>query len=221
MRKKTANPKGSILIMTFVMGLSLTAVFFAFSQNLTLNARTQKKSMNKQSSELLLESYVDYIQGLGLADLNTLKGLDGVISFGGITGTLTNEVDEIVGKVDALGESGEYHFADTVKIEWNLCADNNKTDLTVSDTNANPPYSHVGSPPPECSSGTVGYDDLEPTLTVANPFKIKSTAAPFEYRITSTTANKAVLDNKWYLDLEIELGFRKKITVNRIFTPGP
>ncbi len=215
--KKLPNSRGSILIWTMLLGLSLATVFFFFSQRLNANASSQRETMEYLNSKIFLESYVDYIQGLNLNDLNSLKAPDGTISFdsGTITGTLTNEVDVIVGSVDALGESANYNFADDVKIEWNLCADNNKSDLTVGDVNAYPPYAHVNNP---CTPD--GYDDMKASLGVDDPFKIKSTGAPFQYSITSNTATP-LLDNKWQLDIEISLGFRKKLTANRIFTPQP
>lgn len=214
---KMNSSRGSIMIWTLLMGISLATVFFFFSQRLGANAASQRETMEYLTARIFLESYVDYIQTLDPSDLEILREAPSGISFEGITGTVTNEVENIVDVVDANGESAEYKFADNVDIEWNLCASSFKSDLIVDDA-GDATYSHVG--PPYCAAELPGYND-ETTIDVHIPFKIKSPSAPFQYRITSSTDGQLVFDNKWQLNLELPLGFRKKLTANRIFTPGP
>lgn len=213
MSKLTAS-RGSILIWTLLLGLSLATVFFFFSQRLNAGAASQRETIEYQNARLFFESYIAYLQNLSAADLIALRDDDGgKIDFEGITGTLTNEADEITGVVDAGGTSGEYHFDDEVNIDWNSCANNFKTDLVVGD-GTDTIFPHVNN---SCPSG--GYDDTK-VVDVHDPFKLKSNGAPFAYKIYSTTPDQPVFDNKWQIDLELSLGFRKKLTTSLTFTPS-
>jgi len=213
--RKFRFPQGSIMIWTLLMGISLTVVFFFFSQRLNAGVASQRATMEYQNARLLAESYADYLENLTLAELKTIKTAGGTIDFEGIKGTLTNDADAITGSVDAGMESIQYHFTDTVKIQWNLCSQNFESDLIVIN-GASPLFPHVVPPPPNCGPSTQGYDD-ETTLAVINPFSLKSNGVPFYYSISSTTPDKSVPSNEWQLKLEIPLGLRKKVTVNRTF----
>jgi hypothetical protein len=218
--KKPHFPKGSIMIWTLLMGISLAVVFFFFSQRLGAGLASQRATMEYQNARLLMESYADYLEHLPLATLETIKTTPTTsINFNGITGTLTNDVSEITGVVDAGATSPLYHFADTVAIQWNFCSQNFKTDMILVNGGVETPQLHHA--PPSCPPSSANYDDIVASVAVSDPFSLKSSGAPFYYRITSTTSDKLVTGDKWQLDLEMPLGFRKKVSVSRTFTPAP
>jgi hypothetical protein len=206
-------PRGSIMIWTLLMGISLAVVFFFFSVRLNASVASQRETMVYLNARLLMDSYADYVETLSLGDLEDMKAA-GSIDFNGFTGTLTNDAEEITGTVDAFADSPVYKFTDNISIEWNLCSNNFKADLVlVNGTETLSP--HVDNP---CTPD--GYDDLiTADVAEATPFSFKSNGIPFEYRIKSTTPDQSVPGNEWQLNLEMPLGFRKKITVSRTFTP--
>ncbi len=211
---KSLKNKGSIMIWTLLLGISLTTVFFFFSQRLNANVAAQRETIEHVKAEAFINSYADYIEQLDLANTE-LK--EGDIGFYGIEGTLTNDVLSITGSLDAGEESAEYKFSDEVTIEWNLCSDNKLTDITVED-GGDTTYEHPAGP--ACASSLPGYDD-EVTIMVNDPFKIKAQSGPLHYRITSTTPDTNLEDNVWHLNVELPIGFRKKFSITRTFTPQP
>ncbi|MBU0705632.1 hypothetical protein KJ657_04050 [Patescibacteria group bacterium] len=215
--KKSVSARGSILIWTLLLGLSLATVFFFFSQRLNAGAASQRETIEYQNARLFLESYVAYLQSLGTADLITLRDADGgEIDFEGITGTLTNEAEKITGVVDA---GGNVSFSaqipnpdnDNIKVEWDLCPQDATELLSIN-------------PVPAALIVSGGCGELAPyenaSQTTHTSFSLTATAGPTNYRLTAIEG--AILyDNKWQLDLELSLGFRKKLTTSLTFSPGP
>ena len=188
------------MIWTLLLGISLTTVFFFFSQRLNANVAAQRETIEHVKAEGFINSYADYVEQL---DQATVELKEGGVGFYGIEGTLTNDFQSIGGYLDAGEESLEYEFTDEVNIEWNLCSDNKKADLTVED-GADTTYAHPGGP--SCSSSSPGYDDGV-VVMVNNPFKIKATGGPFYYRITSTSLGALLQDNVWHLDIQLPAAF--------------
>lgn len=214
MKNTQANyPKGSILIWTLLLGLSLATTFFFFSQRLNINTAQQRQLMSHQAQTTFLKSYADHLESLSLTELENLKG---DINFEGVTGTLTNDTLAIEGILDAGETSSEYSFgADVggVNIYWNQCSNNLQTDLIIVEGGMETIYPHVEDP---CPSG--GFDDMI-TMQINGPFQLKSTQAPFAYWIESDAEAQTLTDNVWHLNLELVLNSRKKIYVSRIFVP--
>lgn len=210
--RKMNRSRGSIMIWTLLLGISLATVFFFFAQRLGANVASQRETMEYQSTKIFFESYIAYLEGLGLADLNTIKAA-GDINLEGISGTVTNEVTEITGVLDA-GESVTYGITgdgtEKAKIEWDHCDD--QDDLEILDVDPN-----IGVAETDCPPGDIEYDNY--AESIAATFDLEATAAPVSYRILPMTEPTVLLDNKWQIDLEMSLGFRKKLTVQRTFIP--
>lgn len=202
--KKPFQARGSIMIWTLLMGITLAVIFFFFSQRLNLGVASQRKTMEYLNAQLLAESYATYLENLDSAQLVALRG---PIVFNGLTGTLTNATDEITGVLD-MGEEAEFEVSGgDAKIEWNLCAENEEGVLEISPAGVDDLDN--------CGPGVL-YDDLNqnpgPTIT------LKSLSEPTSYRLTPL-ADAELYDEEWRLTLEYPLSFRKKITISRTFTP--
>jgi hypothetical protein len=185
----------------------MTSVFFFLAIRLGGLGGIQRESMEYQNQKAYLQSYVDYIMSLTPVQLETIKG---DITFDGITGTITNEVDEIVGVLDA-GESDEYKFAGTIDIEWNLCSNNHKEDIVIAGFE----YTH-DTATPSCSDASPGYDDSESGIVVIDPFTIEAKSAPIYYKITPVSPTQ-LFDNQWHLSAKIDLGYGKKIEAEEVW----
>lgn len=212
MRIIQSKSRGSILIWTLLLGISLATVFFFFSQRLNASSASQRETIQYQNARLYFESYIAYIQSLSDAELSDLRDADdGSISFYGITGTLTNETDEIVGVLDMDAEvtyKVDEINGTKAKIEWNLCGEKGIMEITPS-----PIAALINN---NCSSGGT-YDGLSESN--GSPFTLKNLSAPLTYRILPQ-GEAIIYDNEWQLDLELPLGFRKKLTTSVTFTPG-
>lgn len=165
--------------------------------------------MIHQNQKAYLKSYANYLESLNKGDLETaiIEGLPD-----GISGAVTNQVNEITGVLDS-GEDIEYTFDGDTNIEWNLCSNNQKGGMKIDDTE----YPHDGT---ECITTETGYDDESLSIAVMNPFTITATSAPFHYKITATDGSN-ITDNKWRMDLSVETEYRKKIEIKRTFIPKP
>lgn len=161
--------------------------------------------MEYANQKAYLESYADYL----MANPSVMDG-----EVDGIDVELTNEVDEITGVLDA-GGSMPYNFAGTINVEWNLCANNNKEDIIIDVTE----YSHDTSSP-SCSTASPGYDDQALSISVTDPFTISTKGAPVHYRITNATAGDKLPSDTWSLKASIDLGYGKKVEVERVFIPN-
>ncbi len=207
------NRRGSIMIWTLLLGITLTTVFFFFSQRLNFSAVQQRKTIEYQNAKMFLDSYADYLETLDSGELKTIRDT-GAISFEGITGTVTNAVNAITGVLDE-GDTVKYvislpELTDKITVSWNLCANDEAGRVFLSDDFDNPITT-------ECNVPGVTYEGTaELTKT---PFELSAPMAPVSYKILPL--GKAVLyDNYWTADLEISIGLRKKVKVERIFTPG-
>ena len=217
MKKKTRNiktglfitaPMGSILIWSVLLGFLLTSVFFFFSVRQRAAITTQRDTAEIMNARTYLESYADYAEKLDADALNGLKASG--IDFDGVHGTVTNESDDITGIADA-GATIEYKFSGEIFIEWNKCSDNFKGSLILN----NILYEHDGSA--ECATNNSGYDDIIGPIPVADPFEIKTLNAPFHYRITARDSLTKLIDNKWRLNIKMDLSYDKKAEIERVF----
>lgn len=207
MRLTNSKSRGSILIWTLLLGISLATVFFFFSQRLNSNVAAQRETIQYQNARLYFESYIAYIQSLDAVTLATLPDADGNIDFDGISGTLTNKTDEIVGLLDA-GDDISYTAdlgAGTLQVEWghNPAED---TDLLEIDG-----LLAVSVPTPcgdYCFAVGIG----------SGSFTLSAPAGPIPYRL-SATGDAVLYDTEWQLDLEYSVSFRKKLTTSLTFTP--
>lgn len=211
MRRLTKS-RGSILIWTLLLGISLATVFFFFSMRLNFIVASQRETIRYQNARLYFESYIAYIQSLDVADLVSLRGN---IDFDGITVTLTNETDEIVGILDA-GQSTTFEIAgdDTkkVKIEWDHCDDEDEVEIVE----ITPSVAFFET---NCPGYPFDYDDV--AESTAPSFTLKATSAPVKYRVMTMNEATVLYDNKWHLDLELAINFRKKLTTSIAFIPSP
>ena len=201
--------RGSIMIWTLLLGVSLATVFFFFSQRLNSNAEAQRETIQYQNARLFFESYVAYVQSLDETDLASLRG---PIDFQGITGTLTNEAEEVTGLLDA-GQSVTYELSGDAtmqaKIEWDACDD--EDDVEILEVT---PYD--GSAETNCAPG-FDYDNYALSQTGASSFELTATGAPVGYRIIPMNPATTLYDKEWKLDLSYTVGFRKKLTKSVIF----
>ncbi len=206
MRRLTES-RGSILIWTLLLGISLATVFFFFSMRLNANIYSQRETIKYQNARLYFESYIAYIQSQGVAELN---GIRGNIDFDGITGTLTNEVEEIVGRLDMAADvTYEVEEIDgfKAKIEWNKCGEKGVMEITPA----------PATPLITTNCGSGSYDGLSESN--GSPFTLKNLSEPFTYMITPQ--GKAIIyDREWHLDLELVINFRKKLTTSLTFIPN-
>lgn len=207
--KRRTDTKGSILIWTLLLGaLLLTATFFFMIRQST-SGKSQIETIEYQNNKEFFESYVDYIKSLDVTELNSIKGR---ISFEDITGSITNEVEEITGVLDS-GDDITYEFNGNLNIEWNKCGDSNNSDLVLDGTEK----SYTGG-----NCGTADYDDITVENIIAASFNLLAPNAPFYYRITAVDpVATTLLDKKWHLNLTMNLGYGKKLEVDESFYPAP
>ena len=197
------------MIWTLLLGISLATVFFFFSQRLSSNVEAQRETIEYQNARLFFESYVAYVQSLGSG---TLAGMRGPIDFQGITGTLTNEQEIITGILDADTEITytadiPNPATDNIKIEWDICPPDDIEALEID-----------GAPPIPGVNGCSGLFYEKAVGQTSSPFTLSAPAGPTYYSLTAI--NDAILyDNKWQLNLEYPVGFRKKLITSISFTP--
>lgn len=191
------------MIWTVLLGLSLATVFFFFSQRLSMNALVQRDTIRIQNANALLESYAGYLEGLDTATLESLR--DSGIDYAGITGTVTNVKDEIMGTLDA-GESKSYSVSDAdAGIDFILCPDE-----------LGRPFEVDGTPTPSGGTCVTPYDGI---TAGSGTFSISAPSAPVSYKI-KPQAGGTLYDNEWQADLQVTITSRKTITISRTFVPG-
>lgn len=198
---KPSLPKGSILIWTVLLCISLTTVFFFFSQRLNLTAMVQRRAIETQNAKVFLQSYADYVQSL---TFNQLIDMAGPIEEGDLTGVLSNAVGQIKGGLDG-GQSLTYHVGQgKAKIEWGLCAKDE----------AGRPFEVTPSDNQKSENCSGGYDQ---SAEVQNSFTLTAGEIPVSYRIIPTEG--AILyDQTWHMELHQKLG-QKTLDVVKEFTP--
>jgi hypothetical protein len=203
---KIKNSKGTILIWTVLLGVMMTSVFFFLAMRLSGMGAIQRDSMEYQNLKAYMESCVGYFMSLPAIDLMADTDLIGCED---ITGMITNQVEEITGVLDADG-SVTYNFGGLINVEWNLCSDNYGEDILIDGVE----YEH--GPTSLCP----GYYDKAEAILVANPFTIKTKGAPIYYKITPVASTQLV-DNRWQIHAEMDLGYRDKIVIDETFIPKP
>jgi len=214
---KRVENRGSILIWTLLLGISLASVFFFFSQRLGQNTAVQRETIKYQNSMTLIESYADYLENLSAKNLIKIRG---DIDFEGITGTITNVEEEIVGKLDS-GKTADFTaditVSDEVKIEWNLCVNDEENRLLniFPLSSAARIHGNCGIPTP------LEYDAF--TQITNSSFSLEAGDLPLSYRLslidTYPTGDSTLYSNEWQMDLEISINSRKKISISKSFIP--
>jgi len=200
-------PAGSILIWTVLFGFVLTSVFFFYIMRQRATIAAQQDTSKALNAKMYLESYADYLEKLDATRLNSLKSSG--IDFDGIKGTVTDELSEINGVADA-GATVSYSFNGEIFIAWNKCQDSMKGDMLLNDILY--PHDTVV----ECPAGQQ-YDDVIGPIAVSDPFTIQTLNAPFYYNITPKDSSTKLVDNKWHMNLKINLDYGKKVTIERTF----
>ena len=207
------NRNGSILIWTVLLGFLLTSVFFFFSMRQRANITVQRDTAEILNTKAYLESYADYLESLSSAKLEDIRDKAGDATFDNITGTATNEVDEIVDIAD-FGSLKSYTFDGDIYVEWNKCSGDSECsgasngDLYVK----NVLYKH------ESAVCIQGYCDIVGPISVANP-EIETLNSPFKFRITAKDSSTTIEDNNWYTNIGVDLGYSNKVKINRTFKP--
>ncbi len=191
--------KGSVLIWTLMLGFVLTSVFFFFGMRQRMNVEVQRDTAEILNTRAYLKSFADYLES---NNTDWDSGPDDINAFDGITGYMTQNVDEIPGFVDT-GIVDTYNFSDEIFIEWNKCEDGLYGDLILNDV----PYHS------DKISCTDGYADVAGPFDISGSLEIKTLNAPFQYRITGPN----LVDNKWHLEISTKLTYGKKIKVERVF----
>ena len=205
-QSEARSPKGSILIWTLMLGFVLTSVFFFFAMRQRAAIAIERDTAAILNARTYVESYAGYLENLSESDLNNIKGS---VDFDGIRGTITNEVDEIESAVD-FEATATYEFSGDIYIEWNKCSNNLKGDLKLNDAL----YKTKGT---GCTNSK-DYDDvIGPISLSGTSFDIETMNAPFKYRITEKTGASTLVDNKWHMNLKMNLGYGNKVTVKRTF----
>lgn len=203
--------RGSILIWTTMLGLLLTSVFFMFSMRQRLMLSAQRDTVAIQNTKMFLESYADYLEKNPkeiwidrIENGHTIFYPKSTVD--GIATRLTQNVDSIEDMVDA-GEEKSYAFDGAIFVEWNKCdaTQGQKGNLLVNDVI----YPHAGS---NCT----GFYDMIGPISVSTGFKIRTLNEPFDFKIRGAEGTQA-LDNLWHLELSKDLGYGKKITINKTF----
>lgn len=214
MKKQHQKPKGSILIWTVLLGVSLSAVFFFFAQRLNFNAAVQRKSIAHQNTMQFIESYADYLASLSQAELQTLvtepnfqdqlniinQNLNGASIVGNLN-IVTNEINGKIPPNDSVVH--EIHGGDAL-IEWNLCNLEDGRPLLVTPNIDSEEFDLCGS------------EIYENRGVLSDVFiEIYTEEAPVSYRITPLEETTMIIDDQWTLDLQIEFSPKKRVRVRR------
>lgn len=200
MTRTFSHPRGSILIWTVLLGISLMTIFFYFSQRLNLNAAFQKRSLEYQNTQAFLTSYADYLEALPANQIQSEH-----VDYQGITGFITNVSTDVVSELD------DHQFMDyeikygKVKVEWGRCA-----------------YQEVGreleiTPNDGMATGNCGVLEYDGVSEVSDSiFKLKAGEAPVGYRLTPI--GTAILhQSEWTLDLQLDTPSGRTLTLHRNF----
>lgn len=202
MKNKSAypsSPSGSIMIWSVLLGFVLTSVFLFFGLRQRSAVTLQRETAEILNRKAYMESYKNYlIDGFKKGSLTNPN-----VSFNEVfTGTVTNEVDEIVDTIDT-NETNEYKIDGEILIEWNRSGEPLRGDMIVN-----------GITETSAGGGSGDYQDAK-VFSISSPLILQTANAPFEYRITSSTLS--LLDNRWHLELSSELDYGKIISVSDIF----
>jgi len=202
--KHNNKPKGSILIWTVLLGVTLTTVFFFFSQRLNLNSALQRKSLEISAQKEFIKSYANYLESL---DQATLLAMPKQIEFEGITGSLSNEISEIKGMTD-VNDTLVFNVTNgQAQVEFNFCGKQEKgRALEITNTES--------LTIDEC--GNAAYDGLAVTKANSN-FELSSGNAPVSYRITPFDETAILESKKWRLELDLEQSGENPIRIYREF----
>jgi hypothetical protein len=190
--------RGTILIWTVLLGVAMTSAFFFLATRMGSMGWITRDSMEYANQKAYLESYADYLT-------TNPSVMDGV-EFDGITVDLTNEVDEITGVLDAGGTKTYSIDSDAIVIKWNKCGETGglEIDQTIATQGA-----------AQCGIGDI-YDNFFTTNTITSII-LTSLSSPLHYSIKSTTSDKKITSDTWHLNASIDLGYGKKIEVEREF----
>ena len=201
------NTKGSILIWSLMLGMVLTSVFFFFAMRQRATIQMQRSTADILNAKGYLKSYADYIEGLDVATL-TKKSTSGGFNFDNIIAKV-NKMDGIVDV--ATTKSKTHEVSGLVFIEWNKCPIGQKGDLYLSDK-----IVHKSSKN-RCNDKKE-YNDFI-SFKSDKSFTIKTVNTPFEYRITAENKKTDLKNNKWQMDLKINLDYGKEVSIKRVFVP--
>ncbi len=194
-KQRYDNTTGSIMIWTVLLGVALTSVFFFFAIRLNMGNIVQRETIKHQNAQAFFDSYVAYLMA------NPTEIIDG--EYEGIKVTLTQQVEEIEGYLDA-GEQVSYDVqGGNANLMWSLCGiENSQFEISTSPTIT----------PTDCLPGI----DYAYSAEVTGTFNILSITEPTHYILLPTTA-PSLTDNKWHLTAEMELAFMKKVRVDKVF----
>lgn len=215
MKNIKLNQSGSILIWTMLIGSVLLTSTFFFILRQNMNSMSQIETIKYQNSKAYLESYANFIMSLNDP---ALEGMKGDINYGNgaVSGSISQNVNSVIGFVDSGDKSAEYQFTGNFKIQWNKCSDNNSADIMVFYDSAQTTLRHNAGPS-SCSIFSDGYYDTDLSISVNSiPFSIQSLGAPTYYQI-SRIDGAPITEDKWHLNLTMNLGFGDIIEINKVF----
>lgn len=203
-----------------MLGFILTSVFFFLAMRQRSTIQNQRDTAAILNAKAYLNSYANYLEDLTIASLTEITeyGSKKINFDNSITGKVTNKPTEIVGMVDfGKDKKATYKFGGDVYIEWNKCAEeftNYRSDIYINNTL----YKHKKEGG-GCTNDK-NYNDVV-LVTIKDTLTIKTLNAPAYYRITAKDEKTTLVDNKWHMDLKIDLDYGKKVTINKTFTPKP
>ncbi len=204
MNLSSKKPKGSILIWTVLLGISLTTAFFFFSQRLNLSTALQRNVLEEQNAQLFLESYADYLESL---TFEQLKMAAGELNYEGITGTLTNSLPQTKGVLDS-NQTLVYNVASgKARIEWALCSNGEAGRLLELE-----PMDSTGTT--DCNAAYERWAESKD----ATPFSLKAGVIPVSYKIIPL-GSAILYDKTWKMDLKLAFSPKKTLSVQRNFVP--
>jgi hypothetical protein len=178
-----------------MLGFALTSVFFFLAVRQRATVTVQRDTIELINEREFIESYASYL-------MNNPSEKP-VIDFDGITGSLTQNVEEITGTLD-INETATFHFDGRITLEWNACDTPARGDIQIN----NSTYTSFESVPCET------FHDLAGPVNVGNPFTLRTLNAPLAYRIKGD----GLRDNEWHLDLASEKSLIKPVSVVTRFT---
>lgn len=197
MKKFTQKPSGSILVWTVALGMIMTSVFLFMAIRLSKTNGLKRETLDFLQQKAYAQSYVGYLKQLETQELEGVRDSESGIDYDGITGVLTNEVEEIKGYLDH-GQSITLPIDGGRIIEWNECVQGilkEQGELVSSPDFSSHFVDGCSDDPPDSydQTGIVHGNDT---------FTLTSIGEPTHYRITS---NGSFFSDQWNLNVEVKL----------------
>ncbi len=207
---RRASPRGSVLIWTVMLSMVLTSTFVFMAVRMGRSSLVLRGSLERRHAQAYLESYADYLEGLGSQGWEALE-TEGV-GFDGISGSLSNQTEKLEGFMDSETEL-LLPLKSKVLVEWNRCQQGQaKESGTLS---AEPKWEGPTASGKCAQVPGAQYNHWALVTPNEDGLLLQTGGEPLQYRITPAKTGQSLNGPQWQLKLELPLGKGKSIRLER------